>query len=192
MNRLENLNKKFEKEIKDALENRVAYPKTLKEGLQKLMVTNHKNDERGFSPQEIYEETGMNPDLLYRWRYQALDPNGEKYNKAASKKVTKKEVSKNPSKKKSKSKADEKIDWKFKNQEFKDAIAEKICRSHINSQLNDILKHKLIDMKSWEIDDIKKTIKTASLLIEEIQDFSNGEVDFDDFLRKEIGVKYDL
>jgi transposase-like protein len=192
MNRLENLNKKFEKEIKDALENRVAYPKTLKEGLQKLMVTNHKNDERGFSPQEIYEETGMNPDLLYRWRYQALDPNGEKYNKAASKKVTKKEVSKNPSKKKSKSKADEKISWEFEHQEFKDAIAEKICRSHINSQLNDILKHKLIDMKSWEIDDIKKTIKTASLLIEEIQDFSNGEVDFDDFLRKEIGVKYDL
>jgi len=179
MNRLENLNKKFKKEINEVTEKPGGrYPQKLIDSILKFMIDDIMTDgKHGFSPVEISNVTGINVSVLYRWR---------KGN--SSKKVTKKttkKASKKISKKKSKLKPDEKIDWEFKNKEFKEAIAEKICRSHITAQLGDILSHELISMKRWEIDDIKKIVKTASLLIEEIQDFSNDEVDFDDFLNAE-------
>ena len=184
MNRLKNLNKKFKKEIKNALENRVAYPKILKEGIQKLMATGHESDgEKGFSPLEVFRETGMNVNMLYRWRYQALNPNGTKHNskKTSKKKVTKKEVSKNPSKKKSK--AYGKFDSKSEYQEFKDALAEEICRSHIIAQLKEISDYDLKDMKDFEIDELQKTVTAASLLIESAEELVVNEESLEAFLK---------
>jgi len=183
MNRLENLNRKFKKEIKNSLENRAPYPKMLKIAFQKLMVANHGDKKKGFKPKEIADETGMNKDLLYRWRYEALDPNGTKYSndskavkslKKAKKAIFKpsKEVNSEPSKE---------VNSEFQN--FKNAIAEKICRSHIVSQLNDIVQYDLKEMKDFEIEEIQRTINTASLLIEGIEDLANNEEDFRELLK---------
>jgi transposase-like protein len=182
MNRLENLNKKFKKDIKNSLENGERYPKVLKEGLQKLMVTNHKNDKKGFSPKEIADETGMNPDLLYRWRYQALDPNGQKYSNDSkvvkSLKRAKKAILK-PSKKVTTSKPSKEVD------SFKDAIFKKIHHSDIISQLNGILDesvHNFEELEEFEITEIKKIIEWASILLEKIEDFSHETIDMNDFI----------
>ena len=178
MNRLENLNKKFEKEIKDALENRAPYPKMLKIAFQKLMVANHADKKKGFKPKEIADETGMNKDLLYRWRYQALDPNGQKYDNDSKivkgLKKAKKAILK-PSKKVTTSKPSKEVD-------SLDAIFKKIHHSDIISQLSEISVHDFQELEEFEITEMKRIIEWASILFEKIEDFSRETIDINDFL----------
>tara|TARA_B100000809_G_C15088636_1_gene512376 strand:- start:469 stop:1044 length:576 start_codon:yes stop_codon:yes gene_type:complete len=191
MNRLENLNRKFKKEIKNSLENRAPYPKILKIAFQKLMVANHGDKKKGFKPKEIADETGMNKDLLYRWRYEALDPNGQKYSNDSkavkSLKKAKKAILK-PSKKVTTSKPSKEVD------SFKDALSRKIHHSDIISQLDGISVHDVQELEEFEITEIKRIIEWASILLEQIEDFSRGTIDMNDFLfsTKRKGKKNDL
>ena len=103
MNRLENLNKKFKKEINEVTEKPGGrYPQKLIDSILKFMIDDIMTDgKHGFSPVEISNVTGINVSVLYRWR---KGNSSKKVTKKTTKKASKK-VSKKTSKKTSKKEA---------------------------------------------------------------------------------------
>jgi transposase-like protein len=81
MNTLKKFNQKFKKEIKMVLTTQGAkYSEELKNKVKGFVLAHHESDgKKGFSPATISEITGINKDLIYRWRYQALNPDGSGY-----------------------------------------------------------------------------------------------------------------
>ena len=89
MNTLKKFNQKFKKEIKMVLTTQGAkYSEELKNKVKGFVLAHHESDgKKGFSPATISELTGINKDLIYRWRYQVLNPDGSGYGQKKKVKV---------------------------------------------------------------------------------------------------------
>ena len=89
MNTLKKFNQKFKKEIKMVLTTQGAkYSEELKNKVKGFVLAHHESDgKKGFSPATISELTGINRDLIYRWRYQVLNPDGSGYGQKKKVKV---------------------------------------------------------------------------------------------------------
>ena len=192
MNTLKKFNQKFKKEIKMVLTTQGAkYSEELKNKVKGFVLAHHESDgKKGFSPATISELTGINKDLIYRWRYQALNPDGSGYGQ-------KKKVKVNVKVKKAKDLAKSKFTKAQLDKMAKEVneslnkvgstadttnihsltrrlIAKKIVSSDIIEQLHDI-------SADDHPEEILAITSFASVLFEKILEYCEGKIDDNHF-----------
>ena len=188
MNTLKKFNQKFKKEIKMVLTTQGAkYSEDLKNKVKSFVLAYHESDgKKGFSPAAISELTGINKDLIYRWRYQALNPDGSGYGQKKKVKVRKaKDLAKSKFTKaqldkmakevnESLNKVGSTADTANIHSLTRRLIAKKIVSSDIIEQLHDITADD-------HPEEILAITSFASVLFEKILEYCEGKIDDNHF-----------